>query len=224
MSDIDEKCKLIIKLGQHKKISDLQVILDTLNPDEVYLREIYLLTNVNSNVTYFQLINICVKKLRDGDINVLFNFMMQGFSESAESKEKRFKVVMAIFRCLIEVDLSTKETVGLITRLFVDLGTFSSSDLVELIELCLEMIRKIDSKTLCWKDLLPQLVLLVNGIPKIEVNNIEMSGPEYRSVVVKNICLMRWQVNILTPIASMFKYGLIEIIKIVLNYFLLGKR
>lgn len=57
-----------------------------------------------------------------------------------------------------------------------------------------------------WKDLLPELMVLISAMPKMNVNGNTMSGSEYKDFLVKNIMMQRWQPSLLTVIANMFRY------------------
>lgn len=73
-----------------------------------------------------------------------------GFSTSEESSDKRFSVVIAVLNQLNKIELSTKQGLDLITRLFIDLPKFSSSQLTELCEYCVESIRIGDPKCIWY--------------------------------------------------------------------------
>lgn len=102
-------------------------------------------------------------------------------------------------------ELNIKSTLDMVTRICLDLDCFTNAQIVDLIESCLTSIRQQDSKTVYWKDLLPQLISVIFNKQTLNVGDIEMSGVEYRSAIVKNITMFNWRQSILTPIAAMFK-------------------
>lgn len=119
---------------------------------------------------------------------------------------KRFLVVDYILKCCNRDELNIQSTLDLVTRICVDLETsFKNEHIVQLIESCLDSIRLQGSQTVYWKDLLPQLIHLIMKVPLLDVNGISMSGLEYRSAIIKNLTLFKWRLEILTPLASMFK-------------------
>lgn len=56
-----------------------------------------------------------------------------------------------------------------------------------------------------WKDLLPELIKLLQNNDELLCNGVPMSGAEYREQCVRQICTMRWPGTVLTPIAMMFQ-------------------
>lgn len=130
---------------------------------------------------------------------------MKGFTDTEESKAKRFLVVDYILKCCNREELNMRSTLDLITRICVDLDSFKNEHIVQLTESCLDSMRLQGSQTVYWKDLLPQLIANILKAPLLDVNGISMSGLEYRSAIIKNITLFKWRLEILTPLASMFK-------------------
>lgn len=98
-----------------------------------------------------------------------------------------------------------KQAFDLVTRLYVDLPKFSTDNLIELVELCLEQIRSDNVKSIAWKDLLPEVLTLVSAMPNIIVNGIPMAGSDFRRDTIRNIITMKWQNGTLTPLANMFR-------------------
>lgn len=150
--------------------------------------------------------DICQETVKDNDINTFLHYLLKGFTDCEESKEKRFNVINFILKTLDNEELNMKLTLDLITRISVDLDTYSNAQIVKLAEQCVSSIRKKDSKTVYWKDLIPQLIGNIRNIKEeIHVNDISMTGSEYRSAIIKNITLISWRLEILTPLAAMFK-------------------
>lgn len=130
---------------------------------------------------------------------------MKGFTDSTESKDKRLNVVLFILKCCNRIELSMKCTLDLVTRLCADLESFPNDHIIQFVETCIDSIRLEESKTVYWKDFLPQLLAIVCNLASVDVNGIPMSGVEYRSAILKNITLLKWRLDILTPLAAMFK-------------------
>lgn len=140
------------------------------------------------------------------DCTTFWNYLLLGFKpNNYDSKEKRFTCVKSFLDGLLKVELSYKQTYDLITRLCQDLNTFPSDQLVEILEHCIDGLRTGDPKCVGWKDLLPETLNVLATMPHLSVNSITMSGKEYRDMVVKNLCSMKWPTEVMTPIADMFK-------------------
>lgn len=111
---------------------------------------------------------------------------------------------MAVLEQLNVIELNLNKSFNIVTRLFEDLPNFTSSELVEIVDWCLESIRAGDPKCIGWKDLLPEVMNLLNRMSIISANDVKMPGSEYRYNVVSNLSGMRWAKGILTAMASMF--------------------
>lgn len=201
-----DKRKVVIKLGQLNKLEDLRVIIENLEDQEVRFGYVMLVSLAAiTNFTLLQLQDICRESLLVNDINTFFHYLLKGFNDTEESREKRFKVISFVLDLLNTEELNIKSTLDLITRICLDLESFSVDHVVRFVENCTESIRKQDSQTVYWKDFLPQLISVILSTQSVNVDGIPMSGVEYRSAIVKNITLINWRLSILTPISSMFK-------------------
>lgn len=69
-----------------------------------------------------------------------------------------------------------------------------------------ESMRCGDAKCVGWKDLFPPVLKLVSDYPKLMVNGIVTTGAQYRQQCINTLVMMKWQLQILTPIAMMFRY------------------
>lgn len=134
----------------------------------------------------------------------LWNYILIGCSGSENLKKKKFKIVLAVLEHLNVIELNLNRSFNIITRLFEDLPNFTSIELVEIVDWCLESIRAADPKCICWYYLLPEVMNLLNKMSIISANDVKMPGSEYRYNVISNLSGMKWSKGILTPIASMF--------------------
>ncbi|KAM7345711.1 Fanconi anemia complementation group I [Cochliomyia hominivorax] len=176
----------IIRLGEKHNIFQLQSLIEKISSKE-------LCTLLNS-------------KLGRNDCTTFWNYLLLGFKPSNyDAREKRFACVNCFLDGLLKVELSYKQTYDLITRLCQDLNTFPSDQLIEILEHCIDGMRTGDPKCVGWKDLLPETMNVLATMPHLSVNSITMSGKEYRDMIVKNLCSMKWPSEVMTPIADMFK-------------------
>lgn len=56
-----------------------------------------------------------------------------------------------------------------------------------------------------WKELFPELMKLIVDKPKIAASGDTMTGMEFRTRCVQTLFEMKWQSEMLSNIASMFK-------------------
>jgi hypothetical protein len=157
---------------------------------------------------------------------MFWNFLLNGFALSTDFRQKRFKVsyffsqnysyttatgpsllkvVVAVLKKLNEVELNTKQTFDIIPRLILDLPNFTAEQLVELTELQMDGLKLGDPKCIGWKDLLPQLLSLLQNMPeRFIVNDISTTGIDFCRKQIESITDMKWHLPI--PVADMFRY------------------
>ncbi|XP_050081873.1 Fanconi anemia group I protein isoform X2 [Anopheles aquasalis] len=175
----------IIELGQKRKNDELKEVLE------------------KTKSKY--LIDLVVSNLQSIDGYTLWHYTLLGLGYSDACREKRFELIMAVLRHTNVVELSTKQIFDLIARLLTDLPTFSSDQLVEMCELCIEFIRVGDPKCLSWKHLLPQTLAQLNdSIGRFNANGMLLTGSDYRNKVLGELFKMKLQPAILTPLCAMF--------------------
>lgn len=151
------------------------------------------------------LISSLKSKLGRSDCAVFWNYLLQGFSREADSRGKRFHCVQAFLSEISKVELTYKQMYDLITRLCLELPNFTSEQLLTIVEHCVDAIKIGDPKCVGWKDLLPETISVLSNVSTIDVNGVKMSGSEYRNKVVNNILTMKWPIEVLIPIADMFR-------------------
>ncbi|ALC42831.1 FANCI, partial [Drosophila busckii] len=144
-------------------------------------------------------------KLTRNDCINFWNYLLLALNDSSvETREKRFTCVQCFLGGLRAVEVSYKQSVDSITRLCQDLPTFTADELNWIVEHCMDDMRAGDAKCVTWKDLLPEALLVLMEKPQLNINEIVMTGREYRDSSVRNLLTMRWPTAILTPIANMF--------------------
>ncbi|XP_068145106.1 LOW QUALITY PROTEIN: Fanconi anemia group I protein homolog [Drosophila tropicalis] len=145
-------------------------------------------------------------KLPRSDCINFWNYLLLACNTgSRESCEKRFACVCHFLDGLRTVELSYKQTFDLIARLSQDLVTFSPSELVWIVDHCVDGLRLGDAKCVGWKDLLPETLAVLAATPQFLVNGVSTNGPQYRNNIINSLSTMRWPATILTPIADMFR-------------------
>ncbi|XP_030375244.1 Fanconi anemia group I protein [Scaptodrosophila lebanonensis] len=168
-------------------------------------QEIYKLQELISNTSIEKLTDTLTSRLPRKDC-IFWNYLLLGFDpNNFESREKRFACVRSFLEKLRSVELSYKQSYDLITRLCQDLPTFSTNELGEIVDHCLHDMRIGDAKCVGWKDLLPQTLTVLAVKPRLTMNDIAMTGQEYRDATMRRIFTMRWAAPVLTPLAGMFK-------------------
>ncbi|XP_067627011.1 Fanconi anemia group I protein homolog isoform X2 [Eurosta solidaginis] len=179
---------LINELGEKKNLPELQKLIEK-----------------TSTTT---LVATLKTKFGRNDCVSFWSYLLEGLSfgySSRDSIEKRYACVKCLLEGLQRVELSYKQTYDLIIRLCQHLSTFPAEQLIEILETCIEGIRMGDRKYICWKDLLPDVLNVLAQQQQILVNGVAMKGSEFRASIVRSLTTMRWPIEIVTPIADMFK-------------------
>lgn len=144
-------------------------------------------------------------RLPKKDFINFWNYLLLAYDgNSVDTQEKRFACVRCFLDGLRTVEMGYKLSVDLITRLCQDLNTYTSDQLNWIIEHCMDDMRAGDAKCVAWKDLLPETLLVLSVRPRLIINDIAMTGQEFRDNTIRNLSTMRWPITILTPIADMF--------------------
>ncbi|XP_002006644.2 Fanconi anemia group I protein [Drosophila mojavensis] len=175
----------VCKLGEKNQIEEL--------------RELIKKTSVK------ELTAVLNARLPKKDFINFWNYLLLAYDgNSVDTQEKRFACVRSFLDGLRTVEMGYKLSVDLITRLCQDLNTYTSDQLNWIIEHCMDDMRAGDAKCVAWKDLLPETLLVLSVRPRLIINDIAMTGQEFRDNTIRNLSTMRWPITILTPIADMF--------------------
>lgn len=72
----------------------------------------------------------------------IWDYLLEAFTDSPQSHDKRFKVVMSVLKALETSDISTTNCQRIVQKLGVKLSKFKVEHLVEMCDFCLESIQK----------------------------------------------------------------------------------
>nr|XP_034193738.1 Fanconi anemia group I protein isoform X2 [Osmia lignaria] len=156
----------------------------------------------DSNVE--ELVKIIRNSICKLDAPKILDDILQEFSDSEACQLKRRVLMEAVLKDLGNVKISAGQVDAIVNRMIVDFPKYSKQHLVKLVDFCLSSIRNSDDELHSWKDLLPVLLEMLENEKYIIHMGAEVSGDEYKSLIVKAICNYRWNVNILASLAKMF--------------------
>ncbi|XP_046613959.1 Fanconi anemia group I protein [Neodiprion virginianus] len=163
------------------------------------------LTKFIQNVDLKDLCEMIQNKICHMDFPKLQSNILESFNDTASSQSKRLKVVEATLSALQTANITNSQANTIVCRIIMDFPQYSSTYLTKLVEFCQERIRKNDDEFMSWKDILPQ-VLEVLEDRKIVVNNgSEMSGKEYRETIIKSLYSGQWDTAVLPSVTTMFR-------------------
>lgn len=56
-----------------------------------------------------------------------------------------------------------------------------------------------------WKDLLPDVLKVLAKQPQLAVDGVLIKGSEFRANIINSLTTMNWPIEIITPIADLFR-------------------
>ncbi|CAL7938106.1 unnamed protein product [Xylocopa violacea] len=138
------------------------------------------------------------------DATKILNDVLESFSDSDSCQLKRRKVVESTLKSLEKAKISAGQANTIINRIIFDFPKYSKQHLAKFVEFCVTNIRNNGSELHSWKDLLPVLLETLENEKYIIYEDAEVSGIEYKSLIIKAICNSEWNVNFLPSLAKMF--------------------
>ncbi|KAL0269203.1 UNVERIFIED_CONTAM: hypothetical protein PYX00_007013 [Menopon gallinae] len=176
----------LLKLQEHDDVKALQNYVE----------------NLDVKYVCSELDTICTRE----NGSVVLQILLNAISSTASSQEKRMKIVRKVVQNIEDKSIPAKLTEKLVGVLSTQMDSFSASNIITLIDYCLQMMRESNRADgySCWKDLIPKLLNKVVEEDFIEHNGSRMKGSEYKSEVIIAICLFDWPDGIVTDVASMF--------------------
>lgn len=166
------------------------------------------LHSLMENTDTVTLVAILNSKFGRNDFVSFWSYILEGLSfgySSRQIKEKRFFLVKHLVKSLQRFELGDKQSYDLIKRLCQHVSTFPSNQLIYILDLCIDGIRMGDRKYVCWKDLLPDVLKVLENQPQIAVDGVLIKGIEFRANTVNSLITMNWPIEIITSIADMFR-------------------
>lgn len=71
-----------------------------------------------------------------------WNYLLQSFTESTESHNKRYAISIAVLQLIDEAVISNTQSNAIVTRLRLELPKFKSHHLIEICNSCIEKIQR----------------------------------------------------------------------------------
>ncbi|XP_037050583.1 Fanconi anemia group I protein isoform X1 [Bradysia coprophila] len=181
---------------------DLETQIIHLNHQKKYEELSHLVDNTSTK----ELIEVATRIGQSNDTFISYwDAILIGTDSLSEGDDKRFKIVSTVLDQLNKVVVTQKHAYDIISRLFIDLPKFTPAQLIEFTEYCTESMRCGEAKCVGWKDLFPPVLKLVSDYQKVMVNGIVTTGAQFRQQCIQSLIMMKWPVQILTPIAMMFR-------------------
>ncbi|OAD51916.1 Fanconi anemia group I protein [Eufriesea mexicana] len=156
----------------------------------------------DSNVE--ELIQLVHNNICKSDATKILDNLLQAFSDSDACQLKRRKLIESTIKSLEKSKISTEQANAVINRIISDFPRYSKQHLVKLVDFCITNIRNDDDKLHRQSKLLPALFETLENEKYLVYANTQVSGSEYKSLIVKAICNDQWNVNLLPSLTKMF--------------------
>lgn len=192
---MDQKIVNLIKCGKTGDIKELQQYVESFDVDEIG--------------------PLISKTLLRDEFCQLFGIFLDGLTQSGLSHQLRFKITEQVLHEFEKHDIPLAKANAVTSRLKLEVSNFSASNLVKLCDLCMKTIceqrgdegkgsrNQSDRSHMCWKELLPTMLLLLIERKKVTQHGTIMTGEEYKSQLIKTLCQSAWKPQIATSLASM---------------------
>lgn len=131
-------------------------------------------------------------------------------SNSESHQSERQLLIEAVLMSLLKTKVTTNHVDSIINRIVMEFPNCGKKTLLHLVEFCLDRIQNNDDDHMCWKDLLPPLLQKLRDEKFINFKGSEIPGVEYKSIIVRTIGQAKWDLNLLTSLAKMFREMALE--------------
>ncbi|CAK9794572.1 Fanconi anemia group I protein [Anthophora plagiata] len=163
------------------------------------------LRSIVQNSSVEELVEIVRNSICKPDAVQILDDLFQTFSDSDNVCQlKRHKLVESTINNLEKAKISAGQANAIINRIIFDFPKYSKEHLVKLVDFCIANIHCDDNELHSWKDLLPVLLETLENEKYVIYADTQVSGSEYKSLIVKAICNCQWDVNLLPSMAKMF--------------------
>ncbi|KAK9874973.1 hypothetical protein WA026_005789 [Henosepilachna vigintioctopunctata] len=183
MSSLEQQ---IFKFGQTKNFGDLTKLLSDTQEDEI--------------------LALIKTRIASGSFVQIWNYILKGFSAvSKELEEKKLGIIKDTLKMLDCSEIPTSQVNDIVSYINSDLPNYSTCNLVQLSNFCLEFLQNNDrSNQFSWKELFPEVISILSDQEVVDVDGTEMSGTEYKKQLLNTLCMMQWSPGRAVTIASMF--------------------
>ncbi|KZC06011.1 Fanconi anemia group I protein like protein [Dufourea novaeangliae] len=152
-----------------------------------------------------ELAEIIRSSICKADAPKILDDIFQAFSDSEAGQLKRRMLVESTLRILGTTKIPTIHVDSIVNRVILDFPKYSKQHLLKLVDFSLTCIHDDNNDLLqWWKDLLPVLLEALKDEKYIVYRDAEVSGTEYKSLIVKSICNYQWNIDNLPSLAKMF--------------------
>ncbi|XP_063989742.1 Fanconi anemia group I protein homolog [Diachasmimorpha longicaudata] len=162
------------------------------------------LKNLIDKADSAELCSIILPRIANSDGPAILDQLLSHFSTSEVSQSKHRKLVEAILKSLRTAKVSTSHVNALLNRIIQDLPKYSKLQLTKIVDYCLNSLRLNDDDFFCWREILPITLQILEDEKYINYKGNEVTGSEYKSLIIQSICNQPWDLGTVTSLAKMF--------------------
>ncbi|XP_015108485.1 Fanconi anemia group I protein [Diachasma alloeum] len=162
------------------------------------------LKNLIEKADTAELSSIILPRVANSDAPTILDQLLSHFSTSEASQSKHRKLVEAILKTLRTAKVSTSHVNALLSRIIQDFPKYSKLQLSKIVEYSLNSLRLNDDEFFCWREILPITLQILEDEKYINYKGNEVTGSEYKSLIIQSICNQPWDLGTLTSLAKMF--------------------
>ncbi|XP_014217237.1 Fanconi anemia group I protein homolog [Copidosoma floridanum] len=153
-----------------------------------------------------ELCQMVISVLHTNEAPKMLDKLMLGFAEQSgrRSNDKRFKIVSRVFEALGKARVTIKQAETIVNRIVVDFPVYERMHLVKLVDYFVARIRNNDDDFMSWKDVIPLLLERLEEEKSMDHRGTNVTGKEYKAIIIRIIYELDWDIKILTPLAKMF--------------------
>lgn len=156
----------------------------------------------------------------------VLEYILVGLSVTPDSQKIVENVYEYVLNAINNAEVPEKMKVCLISRLSLELNKLSTKQLIKFINMCKKDIEESNENCVqSWKELFPHILKIVSEIKLIRTEELEMTGADYKEMIITDICRFKVQPNISVALALMFRGTLLTekehelVIKTLCSYF-----
>ncbi|XP_034234146.1 Fanconi anemia group I protein homolog [Thrips palmi] len=192
---MDKKIVNLINCGKNGDLKELQQCVESFDVDEIG--------------------PLISKTFLKDEFRQLFGLFLDGLTQSGLSHQLRYQITEQVLHEFEKHDIPLAKANLVTSRLKLEVSNFSANNLVKLCDLCMKTIceQRVDEQRgshnqssrshMCWKELLPTMLLLLIERKRVTQHGTQMTGEEYKSQLVKTLCQSPWKPQIASSLASM---------------------
>ncbi|XP_050438236.1 Fanconi anemia group I protein-like [Adelges cooleyi] len=136
----------------------------------------------------------------------ILEYILVGLSVKPDAQQLIEKVYEYVLNAINKAEISGKMKVCLISRLSLELNKLSTEQLIKFVNMCKKDIESSNENSIqSWKELIPQILKILSEVKTLRTEGLELTGAEYKEMIIKDICRYRVELNSIVPLALMFR-------------------